>query len=68
VADVAQADRVDIRHAEVGAHAADFNGNGAVDSPDLKLFTTAFGLTTAGNADNDADTDAVPADTLPVNA
>lgn len=43
--------------AKLTAYAADFNGNGAVDSPDLKLFTTAFGLTTAGNADNDADTD-----------
>ena len=42
----------------VAGLAADFNGSGAVDSSDLGIWKSAQGLTSAGDADLDGDSDA----------
>ncbi len=36
---------------------ADFNADGLVDSSDLSLWESAYGLTDVGDADGDSDTD-----------
>lgn len=38
-------------------NSADFNLDGTVNGPDLAIWKTAYGTTTAGNADADGDTD-----------